>query len=85
MLEKFPGQQLVYIYNKRANTNSVIDPTGAASAVYYEKFIEAAKAEDATKYAGHISRTAQKLVDFYTAQGNTEKAAVYSAMVQPQQ
>lgn len=80
MLEKFPGKQLLYISFKRAKLADALDPTGASAAPMYEKFIEAAQAEDAVKHQKLIASTAQKLAAYYTKVGNTQKAAYFSEL-----
>lgn len=80
MLEKFPGKQLLYINFKRAKLADALDPTGAAAAPMYEKFIEAAQAEDAVKHHLLIASTAQKLAIYYSKAGNAEKAAYYNEL-----
>ena len=80
MNEKFPGKLLVYIYYKRAQLNDALDETGASSAPFYEKLIEAAQAEDAVKHQGTIASTARKLAAYYKKVNNTEKAAYYTEL-----
>ena len=80
MLEKYPGKLLVYIYYKRANINDVLDPSGASSAPFLEKLVEAAMAEDAVKHKGTIASVSKRLSDYYTSIENTEKAAYYKEL-----
>ena len=80
MNEKFPGKLLVYSFYKRATLNDALDASGASSAPFYEKLVEAAMAEDAVKHKGTIAQVSSKLANYFTKAGNKEKAAYYSEL-----